>query len=70
VPQLRANDAATRDTLLLKPVEVADELRVSPAKVYRLIASRQIPVVRVGASWRVPRAALREWIVARTEVEQ
>ncbi|HXG69800.1 MAG TPA: helix-turn-helix domain-containing protein [Gemmatimonadaceae bacterium] len=50
------------ETLLLKPQEAADQLRVSRAKTYELISSGQIPSIRVGSSVRVPAGALREWI--------
>jgi excisionase family DNA binding protein len=66
VEKLRVSPA--RETLLLKPGEAAEELRVGVATIYRLISRRAIPAVRVGASWRVPRGALREWIAAKTEL--
>jgi excisionase family DNA binding protein len=50
------------ETLLLKPQEAADQLRVSRAKTYELIASGAIPSIKVGGSVRVPADALREWI--------
>jgi excisionase family DNA binding protein len=54
------------DTLLLKPVEVAAELRISRAKAYELIALNVheggIPSIKVGSSTRVPVAALQAWI--------
>jgi len=50
------------DTLLLRPIEVGEQLRVSRAKAYELIASGKIPSIKVGASLRVPAVALRAWI--------
>jgi len=54
------------DTLLLKPLEVAAELRISRAKAYELIAldaaDGGIPSIKVGSSTRVPADALRAWI--------
>ncbi|MBA3639355.1 MAG: helix-turn-helix domain-containing protein [Acidobacteria bacterium] len=50
------------ETLLLKPQEAADQLRVSRAKTYELISSGQIPSIKVGSSVRIPAGALREWI--------
>jgi excisionase family DNA binding protein len=52
-------------TLLLKPAEVAEQLRISRAKTYALIASNDIPSVRVGSSVRVSTDALREWIARK-----
>ena len=40
----------TKTTLLLKPTEVAEQLRISRAKTYELIASKDIPSVLVGSS--------------------
>jgi excisionase family DNA binding protein len=36
-------------TFVLKPIEVAEQLRVSRAKAYELIASRKIPSIKAGA---------------------
>ena len=55
----------TKTTLLLKPIEVAEQLRISRAKTYDLIASRDIPSVKVGSSVRVSTEALREWIAKK-----
>jgi excisionase family DNA binding protein len=52
-------------TLLLKPTEVAEQLRISRAKTYTLIASKDIPSVKVGSSVRVSSEALREWIARK-----
>jgi excisionase family DNA binding protein len=52
-------------TLLLKPTEVAEQLRISRAKTYQLIASRDIPSVLVGSSRRVSADALRDWIAKK-----
>jgi excisionase family DNA binding protein len=53
-------------TLLLKPTEVAEQLRISRAKTYALIASHEIPSIRVGSSVRVSTDALKAWITERT----
>ena len=50
------------DTLLLKPIEVGTQLRISRAKAYELIASGEIPSIKVGGSTRVPSDALQAWI--------
>jgi excisionase family DNA binding protein len=42
--------------------EVADYLRVSDAKVYRLVKQHRIPVVRIGKTWRFRKDLLDEWI--------
>ena len=55
----------TKTTLLLKPTEVAEQLRISRAKTYTLIANKDIPSVKVGSSVRVSSDALREWIARK-----
>lgn len=53
-------------TLLMKPPEVADELRLGRSTVYLRLASGQIPCLRIGRSLRVPRDRLLEWIREQT----
>jgi excisionase family DNA binding protein len=59
------------DTLLLKPLEVAAELRISRAKVYELLAMDAddggIPSIKVGSSTRVPAEALRAWVAKKAQ---
>jgi excisionase family DNA binding protein len=50
------------DRLLLRPAEVADVLGVGRSKVYGLLATGELPSVRVGHSVRVPAAALHRWV--------
>jgi excisionase family DNA binding protein len=56
---------AMAERLMLRPTEAAEALGVSRSKAYELIASGELPVVRVGGCVRVPVAALREWINRR-----
>ena len=55
-------------TFMLKPTEVAEHLRISRAKVYELIATKDIPSIKVGGSRRVSTEALREWIAKKAGV--
>ncbi len=48
------------EPLFVRPAQVAVILQVSRAKAYALINSGAIPSVKIGASLRVPFAALRE----------
>lgn len=48
--------------LLLKAEEVALLLGLGRSKVYEMMASGELPVVRIGAAVRVPRAQLEDWI--------
>ncbi len=52
--------------LLLKADEVAQQLGLGRSKVYEMIASGDLPVVRIGTAVRVPRAGLDDWIEINT----
>jgi excisionase family DNA binding protein len=51
--------------LMLRPGEAAEALGFSRSKTYELIASGELPSVRVGSSRRVPLEQLKAWIAAR-----
>ena len=53
--------------LMLDIPEVAESLRLSRAKVYRLIYYEGLPVVHFGRSARVSVSALQEWIEQRAK---
>ena len=53
--------------LLLSIPEVAESLRLSRAKVYRLIYYEGLPVVHFGRAVRVSVLALQEWIEQRAK---
>ncbi len=55
------------DRLLLRPDEAAELLGVGRSKIYALLASGEVPSVRVGHSVRVPLQALRQWVVSRSK---
>ena len=46
------------EKLLLRPVEAAEAIGISRSKIYELLASGELPSVRIGASVRVPVEAL------------
>lgn len=54
------------EVMLLKPEEAASLLRVGRTKLFQLVWSGELPVVRIGRSVRLPRADLERWIAART----
>jgi excisionase family DNA binding protein len=64
-----SNDSGTRSgvlqPLLLSIPEVCESLRLSRAKVYRLIYYEGLPVVHFGRAVRVSVLALQEWIERR-----
>ena len=53
-----------QERLLVRVSEAADLMGISRSKAYQLIASRIIPVVRIGPgnSVRVPLEELKAWI--------
>ena len=60
------------DKLLLRPTEAAEAIGIGRSKVYELLASGELPSIRIGGSVRVPVDALRAWIdrqlAERTEI--
>ena len=53
------------EPLLLRAEEVAEALGLGRSKVYELMASGELPTVRIGRAVRVPAEALRDWVAAR-----
>ena len=53
--------------LLLRVPEVAENLGISRAKVYELMASGQLPSLRIGHSRRIPAEAIRRFIEQHEE---
>ena len=47
--------------------DVASYLRLSEAKVYRLVKEGSVPSFRLGKSWRFRRDLLDEWIMKETQ---
>jgi excisionase family DNA binding protein len=62
------NVQKTKDNPIIMTVhEVAEYLRMSEAKVYRLARERQLPVVRIGKAWRFRKDLLDDWLSECTE---
>lgn len=55
--------------LLLSIPEVAKSLRLGRTKVYELIASEGLPVVRFGRAVRVSVTSLQQWIERREKLD-
>ena len=53
------------ERILYRPVEAAEALGVSRARMYELLASGEIPSVKVGNVKRVPVASLNAWLERR-----
>jgi excisionase family DNA binding protein len=59
--------ARKADFTILTVREVAEYLRMSEAKVYRLANERHLPAMRIGKSWRFRKDLLDEWLSQCTE---
>ena len=57
------------EQILLRPSEAATRLALARSTLYLLIASGELPVVRIGRAVRLPLAALDEWVEKRTETK-
>ncbi len=64
---MRQKKEAIRQPLLLTIPETAVSLRLSRAKVYRLIDFEGLPVVRFGRAVRVSVKALEQWVEQREQ---
>ncbi len=64
---MRQKKEVTRQPLLLTIPETAVSLRLSRAKVYRLIDFEGLPVVRFGRAVRVSVKALEQWVEQREQ---
>jgi excisionase family DNA binding protein len=56
------------EKLLFKPLEAAEALGIGPTRLRAMLASGEIPSVRIGPgrqSTRITRAALEQWVRAR-----
>lgn len=52
---------------LLRPAEVAPLLGVTTGRLYQLIASGEVPSVKVGGAIRIPRQAWEQWLSDRRD---
>ena len=50
------------EKMLLRPLEAAHTLDIGRTKIYELIASGEIPSVKIGRLVRVPVHALQRWV--------
>jgi excisionase family DNA binding protein len=51
-------------TLLLKPEEAADELRIARVRVFELMKSGALPSVKIGNSRRIRAADLEKYVAS------
>ncbi len=50
------------EKMLLTPRDVAESLNLGRSRTYELIASGDLPSIRIGRSIRIPADALKQWI--------
>ena len=50
------------EKLLLKPAEVTEILGICRSRIYEMLATGELPSVRIGRSLRIPVDALKEWV--------
>ena len=55
------------ERLLLRPDEAAEIIGISRSRMYQLLSTGELPVVKVGNSLRVPLERLRAWIDAQVK---
>lgn len=56
------------ERLMLRPIEAAEAIGIGRSKVYELLASGELPSIRIGSSVRVPVEALKAWIAKQATV--
>lgn len=59
---VRNNAYNTEKKLAISPTDAAKALSISRAKFYSMLASGEVPSIKIGRITRVPVAALEEWI--------
>ena len=65
--QTERNPGPTVEHRLLRAEEVAKRLAIGKATAYMLMASGELPTVRIGKSVRVSDSALNAWIEKRIQ---
>ena len=56
------NEKVNADPAIMTVKDVAEYLRMSEAKIYRLVRDGVLPVVRIGKTWRFRKDLLDEWL--------
>jgi excisionase family DNA binding protein len=62
---MECQNEVSSQRLLLRVPEVAKALGLGRTKVYELIATGELPVIRLGRAVRVSVAALQKWVDER-----
>ncbi|MFI5387093.1 MAG: helix-turn-helix domain-containing protein [Fimbriimonadales bacterium] len=62
------SQSGVTEPILLRPVDLVSLLQLSRAQVYLLLASGEIPSIRIGRLRRIRRQDLEDWLSRRSEV--
>ena len=57
----------TPQRLLLRIPEVAETLGIGRTKIYEMIATGELPTIRIGQAVRVSVSALQKWVEEREQ---
>lgn len=55
------------DRMLLKPMEVAQKLGIGRSLVYEMLATRELPSIRIGRCIRILSSDLENWIESKKD---
>ena len=64
---LRSPQKGAPQRLLLRIPEVAETLGIGRTKIYELIATGELPTIRVGRAVRISVSTLQKWVEAREQ---
>ena len=64
---LRNPQEGTPQRLLLRIPEAAETLGIGRTKIYELIATGELPTIRVGRAVRISVSTLQKWVEAREQ---
>ena len=59
---------ADADIVIMTVHDVAEYLRLSEAKVYKMANEGRVPALRIGKTWRFKKELIDEWIRRETEL--
>lgn len=60
--ELNLSEKYLKDAELLTVREVARFLKVNEYTLYRLVAKKKLPAIKVGSQWRFERRVLERWL--------
>ena len=58
----KEDQKAVKEFAIMTVADVADYLRISEAKIYKLAKEGTLPAVRIGKTWRFRRELLDAWL--------